>query len=172
MNEETTDEWTSSEESHHLPVIRIDGEALVLEHGAVLPQECCVKCGRPAKKTIRKQLRNPTNPLTWFGKREQMELGLCRKHHENRMIALALTWSCLVIGVAVLVGGAINLDPVLTGIGAIFAGVSGVFRACYPCRLKESDEEKLVIGGVGEGCRSVLLTAGAVEEAEPAGEAA
>ncbi|MCB1232884.1 MAG: hypothetical protein KDN19_21750 [Verrucomicrobiae bacterium] len=165
MNDEIFEESIEFGESahHQHPVLRFRGSTLVLENGAVLPSECCVKCGRPATKVIRKKLRKPTNPMTWFGKRETIDVGLCKKHHESRLIALALTWSCLVVGVGIFVFGLISLEFVSCFIGLLFAGISGVFRACYPCCLKSLSEDALEIGGVGEGCRTVLEKAGAVE---------
>lgn len=165
MSDEIYEESTDYEESvhHQFPVLRFKGTTLVLENGALLPSECCVKCGRSAATVIRKKLRNPLNPKTWFGKQETMKVGLCKKHHESSLIAVALTWSCLAIGAAVFVIGLINLEFVSCLFGLIFAGVSGVFRACYPCCLKSTSDNALEIGGVGEGCRNVLEKAGAVE---------
>lgn len=154
------DETSYYEQSHHEPVIRLNGESVILEHGAVLPAECCVKCGRPAVKTYAKELRKPMNPATWFGKRESMEIGLCKKHQENRMICLALTWSLLGIGAAIVLMGALSLNVLAIISGLVFAGISGVFRAAYPCRLKTETEESLEIEGVGAGCRLVMEKAG------------
>ena len=154
------DETSHHEQSHHEPVIRLNGESVILEHGAVLPAECCVKCGRPAVKTYVKELRKPMNPATWFGKRGSMEIGLCKKHQENRLICLALTWSLLAIGAAIMLMGALSLNLLAVVSGLVFAGISGVFRAAYPCRLKTETEEALEIEGVGAGCRLVMEKAG------------
>ena len=36
-------------------------------------------------------LRHPRQPSTWFGARPVLEMGLCRKHRDDRSVAVALS---------------------------------------------------------------------------------
>jgi len=138
------------------PSLSIEGTDVILEHGAELPTEFCIKCGRPAVRIVHKSLRDPRKPRTWFGNRKRIPIGLSKKHHENRLIALTLTWPVLAIGILLLVTGAVTLSYLEVGIGAVLALASGVFRAASPVWSPENGEDRVVIRGTGEGFRRKL----------------
>lgn len=132
------------------PAIVIEGDDLILENGAPMPADGCVKCARPATHTIDKKLRNPRNPLTWFGKRYHLQIGLCKKHRENYLIAQALTWSVLGLGAILLVVGIATLHWISILVGLLLLAVSGVFRALVPVWSDSVEARRVVIRGCGE----------------------
>lgn len=129
------------------PVVYKQEGRLFLEEGAELPLQPCICCGRKASKVITKQLRNPRNPLTWFGKTKLVKLGLCRKHADNNGIGIALTWSSLVVGLLMLGVGAATLTVSAIVLGVLAALASGVFRAAMPISTVNPKDEPVEIRG-------------------------
>lgn len=126
------------------------GTRIVVENGGELPISHCIKSGRKASKRVKVPLRNPRNPKTWFGKRPTIEVGLSKKHHENHVVAVALTWSTLVVGALVLIAGVLTFSVASCVVGILAIGVSGVFRAMSPVTSKDATEEYSTIEGAGD----------------------
>lgn len=129
------------------PVVYRCGSLLVIEDGAELPQELCVRCGHAALKSWTLHPRNPRNPRTWFGRRESVLAGLCRKHREDHTVAIAATWSMLVLGVLLLVVGTVTLSVATIIVGVFAAALAGIFRAGSMLTLVKGDEKKVVLAG-------------------------
>lgn len=127
-----------------------------MEHGATIPTDSCVKCGRSAKREILTELRSPFNPLTWFGKRPRIEVGLCRRHHENHLVAVALTWSLLGLGLLLFVAGVVTKSLVSCLFGLAAMAFSGLFRATSPVTSSDACEEGATIAGTGKSYRQQL----------------
>lgn len=126
-----------------------DGE-IVLENGAVLPVEFCVKCGRPASLGVSCFLRDRKQPRTWFGNRPRIEAGLCRKHREDHAIAVALTWSMLGVAGVLVVSGILTSNLVTLVLAGVVAAISGAFRAGSPFSAPVVTESRVVLSGAGE----------------------
>lgn len=125
------------------------GRTLVIENGAPIPTEFCIKCGRPSVKTLEISLRCPSKPATWFGKRPRLEVGLSRKHLDNHNVAVALTWSVLAVGAIVLVTGVLSVSVITAVVGLLAMGISGLFRAASPVTSNDATEEYATINGAG-----------------------
>jgi len=123
------------------------GRSLVIENGAPIPTEFCIKCGRPSVKTFEISLRCPSKPATWFGKRPRLEVGLSRKHLDNHNVAIALTWSVLAVGAIVLVTGVLSVSVITAVVGLFAMGISGLFRAASPVTSNDATEEYATING-------------------------
>lgn len=132
------------------PAIVIEGDDIILEYGAPLPADGCVKCAAAATHTIDKRLRNPRNPKTWFGKRYHLQVGLCKKHRENYLIAQSLTWSLLAVGLVLFVASILTLHWPGALVGLVAAGISGFFRARVPVWSDSTDPYRVVVKGCGE----------------------
>lgn len=126
------------------------GRFLIVLNGASLPCRLCIKSGRPAVKTVEIALRNPTNPLTWFGKRPRLEVGLSRKHLDNHRVAVALTWSVLGLGALMVITGAVTRSPVTILAGSFAMAISGLFRALSPVTSSSASADYLEVAGAGE----------------------
>jgi len=127
------------------------GNHLVIEHGASIPTDRCIKSGRPASKVIEISLRNPADPKTWFGSRPVIEVGLSRKHYEDHSVAVTLTWSVLSLGVILLAVG-ILASGLLSAILGVFAiAGSGFFRATSPVTSPDATDLRATVFGAGEG---------------------
>jgi hypothetical protein len=124
------------------------GSSLVVENGASIPTEFCIKSGRPSVKSIEISLRNPANPMTWFGKRPRLEVGLSRKHLDNHNVAIALTWSVLAVGALVMATGITSFSLLTALVGLLAMGISGLFRALSPVTSADASEEYSTISGV------------------------
>lgn len=118
----------------------IDGTLYMpLECG--LPVDTCICCDKPSVKTVTKSLRNPKSPLTWYSRVPKVEIGLCKKHAEDRGVACALTYSMLALG-ALLIGVAIFTFSVPTiAVGAIAVLTSGIFRARSPIQGRDRGDD-------------------------------
>lgn len=138
------------EEPASEPLISRSGDTLILEGNPMLPTDVCIKSGRPATNLIKASLRNPKNPMTWFGKRPTVQVGLCRKHYENHSVAVALTWSLFGVGLILLVVGAITLSFFSVIVGMVVAGISGMFRAASPISSPDATEDYATVYGVTE----------------------
>jgi hypothetical protein len=145
------------EPSHHEeapippePRISRSGDALILEGLAALPLDLCIKSGRPATNVIKASLRDPRHPMTWFGKRPEIEVGLCRKHYENHSVAAALTWSVFGVGMILLVVSALTMSFFSVVVAMIAIGISGIFRAASPITSPDATEDFATIYGVSE----------------------
>lgn len=125
------------------------GRTLVIENGASIPTDFCIKSGRPAVKTLEISLRCPAKPATWFGKRPRLEVGLCRKHLDNHYVSVALTWSVLAVGGLVLVTGVLSLSVITAAVGLLAMGISGLFRAMSPVISSDATEEYATVDGAG-----------------------
>lgn len=130
----------------HPPLFR-QGNRLFVATGAALPNDTCIRSGHPAKKMITKTLRNPCNPMTWFGGQARVEIGLSKKHLESYYIALALTGSLLVLGIVFLITGIVSKSIGVSAFGLLGMLGSGIFRAAVPIRTPNSKAEPLEIRG-------------------------
>lgn len=88
--------------------------------------------------------------MTWFGKRPEIEVGLCRKHYENHSVAAALTWSVFGVGMILLVVSALTMSFFSVVVAMIAIGVSGIFRAASPITSPDATEDFATIYGVSE----------------------
>jgi hypothetical protein len=131
------------------PALYVSGGEIILEHGSPLPVGSCVKCGRPACGAWTLALRNPRLPGTWYGARPVLEMGLCRKHRDDRSVAVALTWSFLSIGALLVVVGALTFSWVSVLVGLLAMGGAGWFRAASPVVATLVTETRIVIAGAG-----------------------
>jgi hypothetical protein len=150
------DESSDPDDYEKDPSILIENDRVILENGAQLPTNYCVKSGKPAFCVVRKALRDPRNPFTWFGGRPRIEVGLSKKHRENRLVALALTWSVFGMGVVMIIAGLVLLDGIKGGIGLFLVLISGVFRATSPIWAARVDEDYIEIRGTGQLFRDRL----------------
>jgi len=141
---------TASPHSSPSPTVHREGDAVVVEHGGLLPSETCIRCGRPAKREVAIALRHPAKPTTWFGRRPIVDFGLCRSHFENRMVFVALTWSTLGVGVLLLLAGIVVLSAWTCAFGAALMAIAGVFRASFPVTARDADDYRIGIHGAGE----------------------
>lgn len=133
-----------------------NGKFVVVENGAVIPTHSCVKCGRAAKKSVSTGLRHTSNPLTWFGKRPRMDVGLCKRHHENHSVAVALTWSFIGVGAVLLVAGVLAFSIASMILGFVAITVSGIFRASSPVTSADATADYASIAGTCESYRKRL----------------
>lgn len=140
-----------------LSAILVKGNEITLENGAELPADYCIKSGHPSVRVVHKALRDPRKPLTWFGKRKRIPIGLSKKHYENHLIALTLTWSIFALGILLIVCGALTLGFFDVVIGAGLTVGSGVFRAISPVWSPRITEDHVVICGTGENFRKKLI---------------
>lgn len=124
------------------------GERLYLPESARLPLDHCVCCGKPAIKAVRKAVRNPRDPRTWYTRQPVVEIGLCRKHTEDNSIAIALTYSLIALGVILLVTGGYALHLPTLIIGGLAASISGIFRARKPVWGTLSSPEEVCLHGI------------------------
>lgn len=105
---------------------------------------------------VNKALRDPRDPRTWFGGRPRIDVGLSKKHRENRLVALALTWSVFGMGVLILIGGLVLIDPIKLALGLFLLFISGIFRAYSPVWAARIDEDYIEIRGTGQLFRDRL----------------
>ncbi|MEM9015958.1 MAG: hypothetical protein AAGC68_03010 [Verrucomicrobiota bacterium] len=124
------------------------GNQLVLENEPILPTDICIKSGRPASRTMIVNLRDPRNPKTWFGKRPQIEVGICRKHHENHSVSVSLTWSVAAIGFLLLVVGGTTMSLFSLILGIVSLAFSGIFRAASPVTSRDATDSFATVDGV------------------------
>lgn len=127
------------------------GNHLVIEHGASIPTDWCIKSGRPVYKVLVVSLRNPADPKTWFGSRPMIEVGLSRKHFENHSVAVTLTWSVLALGFILLAVGVLAAGMVSSILGVIAIAGSGFFRATSPVTSPDATDLRATVFGAGEG---------------------
>lgn len=123
------------------------GRQLILENEPSIPTHICIKSGRPTYRELEVALRSAKNPLTWFGKRPTLHVGLCRKSFDDYRVAGALTWSVLGIGVLMLVAGLATLSWLTIAVGVIAIGICGVFRATSPVTSPDATEERATVIG-------------------------
>lgn len=139
----------AQEQEYYLPVYRKGGSLFVTE-GAVLPTDICINSGKQARKVVTPAIRNPKNPLTWFGPQPRIEMGLSRKHQENLVLARTATYSLLAVGVVILIAGVITLSVGSIVFGLLAMLICGVFRARLPVWSPNTKEEPIELRGVGE----------------------
>lgn len=132
------------------PACYREGRDIVLENGASLPPEFCIRCGRTPSVERSFAVRRPGDPRTWFGRRPALTMALCRRHAEDHSVASALTWSVLAIGVLLVSVGAITWSPVTVVLGFVAACLSGWFRATSPVSALETSETRIVLRGAGK----------------------
>lgn len=125
------------------------GRRLLLENEPVIPTRICIKSGRPAYRETEVSLRNPKNPMTWFGKRPTLHVGLSRREFDNYRVAIALTWSFLGIGCLMLLAGLFSTSWLTCLVGLLAMGFAGVFRACSPVTSPDATDESATILGAG-----------------------
>jgi len=147
---------TPISEEPYTPIAFRNSGRVFWEEGAILPTESCIRCGRPSKKVIRKSLRNAKNPLTWYGKSKKVEIGLCKKDLENWNVAVASTYSTLVLGLILLGVGISSLSYSMIIVGSLVILFSGFFRARIPIQTPSSKTNPIEIRGVGEPYLQVL----------------
>ena len=127
------------------------GGALHVPEGTEVPTDSCVRCGRPSKEVISKMVRKPLNPLTWYTKQTAINIGLCKKHIEDRKVGVALTYSLLGLGVIFVIAGAISISIGMIAFGLVAIVVSGYFRARIPIYRSEPEGWILKVEGAGKG---------------------
>lgn len=125
---------------------------LPLECG--LPTDTCVCCSKPAFKSVRKSLRNPKSPLTWYSRVPKVEIGLCRKHSDDRGVAYALTYSALALGFLLVGVGIYTFSISMMAVGLLAMLASGIFRARESIQGRDQDDEVYEISGA---CDSFVL---------------
>lgn len=123
------------------------GRRLILENEPKIPTNICIKSGRPTYREVEVALRSATYPLTWFGKRPTLHVGLCRKSFDDYRVAVALTWSVLGIGVLMFVAGLATMSWLTIAIGLIAIATCGVFRATSPVTSPDATEERATVIG-------------------------
>lgn len=131
------------------PLVFRQGKKLFVATGAALPDGVCIRSGRKVKKKIKKAIRNPFNPMTWFGGQVRKEIGLSKKHLESYYMALALTYSLLALGIGFFVFGIYNKNWGIAAFGLAGALGCGVFRAAVPIWSPNPKAEPLELRGVG-----------------------
>ncbi|MAS97044.1 MAG: hypothetical protein CMO55_27960 [Verrucomicrobiales bacterium] len=141
----------SEEKLESTPSCYRSGRKIILENGGAVPTDHCIKSGRRASKQVAISLRNPKNPKTWFGKQPVVNVGLSKKHHENHVVAVALTWSTLAVGALVLLAGILTLSLASCFVGIVAIAVSGIFRAYSPVTSIDATPEYATIEGAGDG---------------------
>lgn len=137
------------------PVFRKNG-TLFAATSAALPDDLCICCGKPAKMDINKALRNPWNPSTWFGGQLREEVGLCKQHLEGYYVALALTYSLLVLGIVMIGVGIFSKSLSAIVFGLLSVLVCGVFRAKVPIWSPNNKREPIELRGVGKKYRALF----------------
>jgi len=137
---------------------------VVVEHGGLLPTAHCVRCGRPAAREVEAGLRHPAKPVTWFGRRPAVDVGMCRRHYENHAVAVALTWSMMAVGAILLLAGFATLSWLSCAVGLVAVAVSGLFRATSPVTSRDADDYRATIQGAGEAFRRQLPVRGATRQ--------
>ena len=137
-------------------VIEVEGRVIRLIHGAELPTSICAKSGKPAVRLISKRMRDPLNPLTWFGKRPEVKIGLCRKEYENRLVAISSTWAVFGLGIFLLAMGILNIEIPFIMLGSVMVLISGVFRARVPIWTDLIADDEISVLGTGEAFRDLL----------------
>lgn len=131
-----------------VPSASRQGDLLVIRNDPALPTRLCIRSGRPGAKAVMVNLRDPRNPMTWFGKRPRIEVGLCRKHHENMCIAVALTWSMLSLGAVLVIVGMLTTGIFPLGVGLFSMAIAGIFRASCPVTSPDATHSSATIHGV------------------------
>jgi hypothetical protein len=125
-----------------------EGKNLVLENGAELISNRCVKSGRRVKKKVKVSPFNPLVPTSWFRSRTKVNIGLSRRQFECFLILKTLAWSLLGLG-AVMIG----LDLFAGGNTMIAGGVlltgGTILRTFYPVWI-DSRGDCVVVHGCGE----------------------
>jgi len=148
-----------------LPRIVRKGRDLILENDAALPTRICVRSARPAYREIPVSLREPSNPLSWFGPRPRVRVGLSRRQWENHTVAVAMTWSFLGVGSLLLLSGILTSALITSVVGLVTAGVAGLFRAWSPVTGEKVSDHAVRLRGAGDG---FLRQVDAVVETEEA----
>lgn len=124
-----------------------DGNKLVIENDPALPARVCIKSGRPAAREIEVTLRDPKNPMTWFGKRPTIIVGLTRREYDNHRVAITLTWATLSVGGLLLVAGLFTAELATIIVGLLAMAGAGVFRATSPVTSPDAREGGATIHG-------------------------
>lgn len=139
----------TNQQAESLPqAFQQEGE-LFLPRGAALPTDVCVCCTRNPRKIFHKALRNPKNPGTWFGRTTSLDIGLCKIHKDRYHVALALTFSLLILGIIIVLAGILTLSFTTILLGLIPISVSGFFRARMPITSPNPRSELIEIHGAG-----------------------
>ena len=139
-------------EEHEFPSYAYSKEgALHVPENATVPTEVCVRCGRPSEKVISMAIRKPLNPLTWYTRQTSVEIGLCKKHVDDRRVGVALTFSLLLLGLVFLIAGIVTFSIGMIAFGLVAAIISGYFRARVPVYRSKPEGWILQIEGAGEG---------------------
>ncbi len=125
--------------------------SLHVPENASVPTEFCVRCGRPSEEVVCKTIRKPLNPLTWYTRQTSVEIGLCRKHVDDRRVGVALTFSLLVLGLVFLVTGLLTYSIGMIAFGLVAVVISGYFRARIPVYRSKPEGWVLQIEGAGDG---------------------
>ena len=123
---------------------------IIIENGAKIPTAFCIRSGMPSDRTFEVSLRNPADPLTWFGRRPTVTVGLSRRHFEDHSVAVALTWYFLAVGALLFAVGLIVLSTVSLTLGLLGMGVAGCFRASSPVSSPDVSPERTIICGAGD----------------------
>lgn len=154
--EQSDDPIEQFREESFRPAMFRHGKSLYISEGSQLPLNVCIRCRKEAKGQVRKALRNPFNPLTWFGGQPRISVPLCQKHRESHMIALSLTFSLLAMGAVILGVGIYTLSVTTSAVGLLLILCCGVFRATVPVWSRDARREPMEISGTGEEFRGMF----------------
>lgn len=113
-----------------------------------LPTDQCIRCEQAPVETVQKAIRSGRSFRSWYGRRPTTEIALCKKHLDDRRVALALTWSLMGVGLLLAVVGAITMNATTAGVGAVVASLSGIFGAREPIQGQGVGDETFDIIGV------------------------
>lgn len=140
---------------------------LVTRLNPVLPARC-VKCNAPTEDPQKKRNLYWHSPLVYLAllvnvivyiiiamivrKRSTALVSICREHRVQRRNAIIISWLLVVLGIVAIIGGAVNENGWIIGLGVvmflggtIFGIVKG--RLVYPVKM---DKERVWIGGCGK----------------------
>jgi len=153
----------SNEEAEPLPQAYQQEGKLLVPRGAILPTDICVCCTRKPRKLFHKALRNPINPITWFGKTTTLEIGLCKIHTDSYHVTLALTFSLLSLGAIIFCAGIYTMSATAIVLSLIPLSIGGLFRARLPITSPNPRSELVEIHGAGEVMLSRLPVVNPIE---------
>lgn len=126
----------------------IDRGFLFVENMAKLPLERCIKTNAPTHKVVRVHLRNPFQPLTWWGERSRkLTIGLSKSSLQKQQLFHCLSWLLVGLSAAILVTSPffnswlLLLAPVLFVLGSML-------RSAAPVWAVVAERKVTVIGGI------------------------
>lgn len=169
-HEGTNQDNSVQAEATYTPVAFRLGDSMYVQEGAALPTGICIRSGKKASRTRVVSLRNPKNPMTWVGKTKKITVGLTKKQADNTSVAIALTYSLLVIGLLLLITGILTMGISAILIGLFAVAISGLFRSGFPVWSPDPKAEPVQILGASEDFIDLLPEGVLEEEVEPVPE--